>query len=276
MIKFTHTIFALPFALSAVILAGRTHPLTFSTVFWILVAMVGARSAAMGFNRIVDAEIDGQNPRTRMREIPSGQLTRGAALAFVFLSGGVFVLSAAMLGSLCFILSFPVLGILFLYSYTKRFTLLCHIYLGFAISLAPLGAWVAVTNTLTVPVLFLSLALLTNIAGFDILYACQDLDFDADQGLHSIPAKLGVKKALFLSSCLHGVTFLSFLAIYWGFDMGFAYLVTVAVIGVLLVIEHRLVKPDDLTHVNIAFFHINSILSGVLIAGIVINEWLRH
>ena len=275
MIKFSHTIFALPFAFSAVILASRDHSLTFGTFVFIILAMVGARSAAMGFNRLVDAGMDEKNPRTRMREIPAGKLSRNAAVVFIVLSSALFVFSAAMLGKLCFYLSFPVLFLLLFYSYTKRFTFFCHIYLGFVISLSPLGAWVAVTNTLTFPVFLLSLALLTNIAGFDILYACQDVEFDRKEELFSIPSRLGVQKALVLSSLLHGVTFACFVLMSVAFDMGPAYLVTVLVIGVLLVVEHKLVKPDDLSHVHIAFFHINSILSLVLITGIIINEWLR-
>jgi 4-hydroxybenzoate polyprenyltransferase len=275
MIKFSHTIFALPFALSAVILASREHPLTFGTVFFILLAMVGARSAAMGFNRLVDAGLDAKNPRTLMREIPSGKLDKKAAVIFVVLSSIVFLFSAAMLGKVCFYLSFPVLFLLFFYSYTKRFTVYCHIYLGFAISLAPLGAWVAVTNSLSFSILLLSIALLTNIAGFDILYACQDAEFDKNEQLFSIPSRLGIQKALLLSSLLHVVTFSCFVLMSVAFDMGSVYLVAVVVIGVLLVIEHRLVKPDDLSHVHIAFFHINSILSVVLLSGILIDVWLR-
>ncbi len=274
MIKFSHTIFALPFALSAVILASREHPLTFGTVFFILLAMVGARSAAMGFNRLVDAGFDSKNPRTMMREIPSGLLSPNSAVTFVALSSLLFVFSAAMLGWICFVLSFPVLVLLFFYSYTKRFTAYCHLYLGFAISLAPLGAWVAVTNSLSAPIFLLSIALLTNIAGFDILYACQDTDFDKEHGLFSIPSHLGIPKALTLSSLLHGVTFACFVLMSVAFDLGAVYLVAVLVIGVLLVIEHRLVKPDDLKHVHIAFFHINSILSVVLLAGIFIDVWI--
>ncbi len=275
MIKFSHTIFALPFALSAVILAAREHPLTFGTVFFILLAMVGARSAAMGFNRLVDADLDSQNPRTLMREIPAGTLDKRAAILFVAASSAVFIFAAAMLGSTCFILSFPVLALLFFYSYTKRFTVYCHIYLGFAISLAPLGAWVAVAGSLSGSILLLSIALLTNIAGFDILYACQDAEFDKNQGLFSIPSRLGIHKALTVSSLLHAVTFACFVLMSVAFDLGAAYLVAVIIIAVLLVIEHKLVKPDDLTHVHIAFFHINSILSVVLLAGIAIDAMLR-
>ncbi|GAB6095810.1 UbiA-like polyprenyltransferase [Desulfatiferula olefinivorans] len=275
MIKFSHTIFALPFALVAVILAGRDRDIHFPSLIWILLAMVGARSAAMGFNRLVDAAIDGQNPRTRMREIPAGVLSRTSALVFIVLSSALFILSAAMLGDLCFYLSLPVLALLFGYSYTKRFTALCHLYLGCVIALSPMGAYIALTNTMHWGIVFLSLALLTNIAGFDILYACQDTDFDKEKGLYSIPAVFGVRRALALSTLLHVLTFVFFLLVHTAVDMGPIYLITTAIIGVLLIIEHRLVKPDDLRRVPIAFFHINSILSVVLITGVALNEWLR-
>lgn len=272
MIKFSHSIFALPFALSAVVLATRTNTLTFWTFLWIIIAMVAARSAAMGFNRLVDADIDKQNPRTEMREIPSGAISKNATIKFIAVSGFIFIFSAVMLGKICFYFSIPVLILLLLYSYTKRFTMFCHIYLGFVISLAPIGAWVAVTNSLSWPIVCLSLALMTNIAGFDILYACQDVKFDSEEKLFSIPSTLGVQKALKISTLLHVATFLFFTLFFFAFGMSAVYAFTLLLIGGLLVIEHRLVKPDDLSNVNIAFFHINSILSVVLLVGIIINE----
>lgn len=275
MIKFSHTIFALPFALSAVVMAQRTHPVTLTAFFWILVAMVGARSAAMGFNRIVDAEIDGKNPRTAMREIPSGALTRGSAVIFTLLFSALFILAAGMLGPLPLVLSVPVLLVLFSYSYTKRFTWLCHLYLGFTISLAPMGAWVALTNSFSWPVAFLSLGLLTYIAGFDILYACQDTDFDIKEGLHSIPSRLGVKTALTLSSLLHVATFGFFLLVHMSFGLNRVYLTMLGLIAILLVIEHRLINPRDLSKINIAFFHINSVISVLLFVGILASEIAR-
>lgn len=274
MIKFSHTVFALPFALSAVVLAARDHTLTVWQIVFILLAMVGARSAAMGFNRLADARIDAKNPRTQKREIPAGVLTEKSTAQFVAMSSLLFIFSAAMLGSVCFYLSFPVLALLFGYSYTKRFTVLCHLYLGFVISLSPLGAWVALTNSLSWGIFFLSLALMTNIAGFDILYSCQDLDFDKDEGLYSIPAHFGVHRALQLSTALHIGTFVFFLMFHLAFGMGWFFFLILLAIGGLLIVEHRLVKPDDLSNVNIAFFNINSILSVVLFAGILINEWL--
>jgi len=267
MIKFSHTIFALPFALSAVIIASRDYGFSFLRIFWIIVAMVGARSAAMGFNRIVDARMDAINPRTAVREIPKGEITAKSASLFVAASSLVFIISAAMLGKLCFYLSFPVLAVLLGYSFTKRFTLLCHFYLGLAISLAPTGAWVAMTGSISwISVLF-SFALMTHIAGFDILYACQDYEFDSREGLHSIPAKLGIKKALNISAYVHVASFLFFMIIGFSAGLGLIYYLSAFIIGLLLIIEHRLVNPDDLSKVNIAFFHINSVISVVLLIG---------
>jgi 4-hydroxybenzoate polyprenyltransferase len=269
LIKFSHTVFALPFALSAVVLAWQTHPPSAGAVIWILVAMVGARSAAMGFNRVVDARIDGKNPRTAVREIPSGQLSAREGICFVLVSSLVFIGAAAMLSPLCLWLSFPVLLILFFYSYTKRFTRYCHLYLGFAISLAPAGAWVAVTGTFTLGILFLCLGLWSYIAGFDILYACQDIDFDRDQGLFSLPAALGPGQAMQISWMLHGLTLLFLGAMYASFGMHPVFLGFLGAIAVLLIVEHWLVKPDNLTHINLAFFHINSVVSLLLFAGVV-------
>ena len=191
MVRFSHTVFALPFALAAVVLAQRRHPLQLADLFWILVAMVGARSAAMGFNRLADAPWDAVNPRTSGREIPAGKLSVVLAERFVIFFSGVFLLAAAMLGRLCFYLSLPVLLVLFAYSYTKRFTWLSHLVLGFAISLAPVGAWIAVAKGFSWPILLLSAALMAWMAGFDILYACQDAVFDKNHGLFSIPVRFG-------------------------------------------------------------------------------------
>lgn len=275
MIKFSHTIFALPFALSAVILAWQTHESSFWDLLWILVAMVAARSAAMGFNRIVDAGIDGKNPRTAIREIPAGILSQKEALFFVGLSGLVFMGAAAMLSPLCFYLALPVLAALCFYSYTKRFTQYCHLYLGFAISLAPIGAWVAVTGSLSWGVVFLAASLWTYIAGFDILYACQDIDFDREQGLFSLPSKLGPQKAMQISSLLHFMTMGFFLAMFFTFKMHPVFLGFLGVIGALLIVEHRLVRPNDLTQINLAFFQMNSIVSVVLFLGVLAEVTLR-
>lgn len=275
MIKFSHTIFALPFALAAVVLAHQTHPISAGTLIWIVLAMVGARSAAMGFNRIADAELDRINPRTAAREIPSGRLSKGAAWRFVILSALLFIVSAAMLGRVCFYFSFPVLGLLLGYSYTKRFTVFCHVYLGFVISLAPLGAWIALTGSFSWAIGLLSLALMTYIAGFDILYACQDLEFDRQAGLNSLPVYLGVKRALILSSLLHLTSVFCLLLLSPAFGLGGIYLASVGGIAVLYIVEHRLVKPDDLSRINIAFFHMNSMISVLLFIGILLDTLLR-
>lgn len=276
MIKFSHTIFALPFALAAVVLANRTHPVTLWQFAWILTAMVGARSAAMGFNRIADARFDRVNPRTADREIPSGKLSQGAAIGFVAISSAVFVLAAGMLSRLCLYLSLPVLFVLFFYSYTKRFTAFSHLYLGFSISLAPLGAWIAVTGQFNWEVVVLCGALLTYIAGFDILYACQDMAFDRDAGLFSIPARWGPRAAFHLAAVFHGVAFCLFFLVHLVFDLGPVYLAAVAAIGGLLVLEHRLVRPHDLNRIQLAFFNVNSAVSIVMFLGVLGSELADH
>ena len=275
MIKFSHTVFALPFALAAVVLAHRNYPLSAELVFWILVAMIGARSAAMGFNRIVDARYDSQNPRTARRAIPTGAISVRSAAIFVIVFSALFVMAAAMISRLCFWLSFPVLLILFAYSYTKRFTAFSHFYLGFSISLAPVGAWLAVTGGFEMPVLLLSMGLLTYIAGFDILYACQDVEFDQRAGLFSIPARWGPKVAFHTASLLHVCSFLCFFSILVLFDLGLIYLVALIFIGALFIVEHQLVRPHDLTHIQTAFFHVNSAISVILFLGILGDEIMR-
>ena len=276
MVKLSHSVFALPFVLVAVIWAQRNHALQWSQVFWIVIAAVAARSAAMGFNRIADAAIDARNPRTQQREIPAKRLSLTAAATFVGLSSLIFIGAAAQLGSLCLWAAGPVLLVLFGYSYTKRFTWLAHFYLGFAIALAPLGAWIAITNSLNVPILILALALMTYIAGFDILYACQDYDFDIQAGLHSLPARFGLDTALRVSVAVHWVTFSALVVLFFIAEMTIGYLVAVALIGVLLVWEHRLVRPDDLSRVHIAFFHLNSAISLTLLAGFLADEMTRR
>ncbi len=276
MIKFSHTVFALPFVLSAIVLALRDHPFVLGDVVWIILAAASARSAAMGFNRIVDARFDKANPRTKNREIPAGKLSMISAIGFVAASSVVFVITAAMLSRLCLYLSIPALMVLFGYSFTKRFTRWCHLYLGFAISLAPMGAWIAATGTFSWGILCLSLALMTYIAGFDIIYACQDTVFDQSHELFSLPSKIGIKKALNLSSLLHVCSFLFFLLVYIMFNMQSVYLVTVFVIGGLFIVEHKLINPSDLKHINIAFFHVNSVISAVLFAGILADELVRR
>ncbi len=274
MIKFSHSVFALPFALSAVVLAQGVYSVTLADVFWILVAMVSARSAAMGFNRIVDAAFDARNPRTTGREIPSGKLSMASAVRFVIAFSVLFVISAFMLGSLCFYFSVPVLVLLFGYSYTKRFTRWCHLYLGFAISLAPIGAWIALTDSFSAGILFLSLGLMAHIAAFDIIYACQDTEFDASENLFSLPVCIGVKNALFVSAWLHVLSTVCFLLVSAYFDLHWIYMATVGGIAVLFIIEHLLVAPGRMDRIHIAFFHINTVIGIVLFSGILAGRIL--
>jgi len=269
MIKFSHTVFALPFALTAVILAFQQNfAIQITDILWIMVAMIGARSAAMGFNRIVDAPFDAKNPRTAERAIPSGKISKGQSIVFVIVFSFLFLFASFQLHMICFYWGIPVLLLLFIYSYSKRFTSLCHIYLGFAISIAPIGAWVAITKKFDWSILILSFALLTHISGFDILYACQDYDFDRNEGLYSIPAQFGIKAALLVSAFLHICCFFAFVTIYFLFNMKFIYLLAVIIIGLALLMEHLIVKPDNLRKVPIAFFHINSAISLVFLIGV--------
>ncbi|MHC1743157.1 MAG: UbiA-like polyprenyltransferase [Syntrophobacteraceae bacterium] len=273
LIKFSHTVFALPFALASVLLAHREHPVGWATLGWIIVAMAGARSAAMGFNRLVDFQVDIKNPRTASRPLTAGLIDKRSVLLLIAISSAAFVLSAYQLGTLCFVLSFPVLLVLFTYSYAKRFTMHCHLLLGFGIGLAPLGAWVAVTGTLDSRILLLALALMSYIAGFDILYACQDIDFDRQEALFSIPSRLGIQPALKISSLLHGVTFGSLLALAWAFHLGWTYLAFLGVISAILVAEHRIVTPERLENIPFAFFHLNSVVSVLLFLAILVDGW---
>lgn len=273
LIKFSHTVFALPFALAAVLLARLQHPVPWSTLGWILLAMVAARSASMGFNRYADVRFDLLNPRTANRPLTAGTIGKPAVLVMITLSSLVFLLAAGMLGKLCLLLALPVLVILFVYSYTKRFTAFSHLYLGFAIGLAPVGAWIAASGGLDLRILLLALALLFYIGGFDILYACQDIDFDRSVGLYSIPARWGAVRALRIAAALHVLTFGCLLGVYLTFHLGLVYLVILIVIGGLLVLEHKLVLPHDLTHIDLAFFHVNSAISVLLLLAVFLDTW---
>jgi 4-hydroxybenzoate polyprenyltransferase len=272
MIKLSHTVFALPFALAAVVLAHRETPITPHTLFWIVMAMVGARSAAMGFNRLADASLDARNPRTAIREIPKGTISLGEASVFVLASVMLFVIAAAKLSALCFWLSFPVLAVFFMYSYTKRFTWFSHIVLGFAIGMAPMAVWVAVNGSLSWKICILSLALLSYIAGFDVLYACQDVEFDRREGLYSIPLRFGVAPAMRISTLLHVLSVACLAYLYWLFSLSPVYLVFVGIIAGLFIIEHSLVNPDDLSRINMAFFHVNSIISVMVFIAVLSGE----
>ncbi|MCX7717356.1 MAG: putative 4-hydroxybenzoate polyprenyltransferase [Candidatus Sumerlaeaceae bacterium] len=272
MIKFQHTVFALPFALIGALLAAGGLPPMRTTV-WIVAACVFARTAAMAFNRLVDAPIDARNPRTATRALPSGALSPGFAAGLVVLSCGLFVLSAAMLNTLALTLSPVALAVLLGYSYTKRFTWLSHWVLGLALGLAPAGAWIAVAGGLAAPPLLLCLGVMFWTAGFDLIYACQDRDFDVREGLFSVPARFGVARALWLSSTLHVICVGCFFVAGWSAGAGWIYHLGVAAAAVLLVVEHRLVNPNDLSRIEAAFFTVNSWVGVTLLAFTALDLW---
>lgn len=267
MIKFEHTIFALPFAFMGAILgavAVDARLPEWSEIGWILLAMIGARSAAMGLNRVIDKAIDARNPRTANRAIPAGLLKAGEVLAFIAISFALLFWAAAQLNPLSVKLLPVAVFMLVLYSYTKRFTWTCHIILGLTLGLAPLGGWVAVTGevTWTSLVLFATVALWT--AGFDIIYACQDVDFDRKERLFSIPARFGVARALTVARAMHALTAAGFALLLILTDLGWLYLAGAIIAAGLLLYEHRLVKPNDLSRLNAAFFTMNGVLSAVI------------
>lgn len=264
MIKFEHTIFALPFAFIGALLAGNGLP-TGRQIAWIVAAMIGARSAAMTFNRIVDLRYDRLNPRTGARALPSGALSMSFALVFTILMSGLFIFAAAQLNPICFYLSFPTLAILLFYSYTKRFTALSHLFLGLAIGLAPLAAWLAVSGKFDWPPVLLSAAVMFWVAGFDVIYALQDLEFDRKNRLFSIPARLGPGRALTVSTAFHVATIVLLLATALWTQLGTIAYAGIAVVAGILVWEHRIVKPNDLSRVNVAFFSLNGYVSILLL-----------
>lgn len=275
MIKLEHTVFALPFALSGLLLSISTMP-SWSTVGWTVVAFTGARAAAMTLNRLIDSKIDGLNPRTSMRAIPAGKISSGQAVVFSILSFAVMLFAAAHLPPICLWLSPIALIWLTIYSYTKRITWLCHLILGIAIGGAALGGWVAAAGSIVgyAPWL-LSLAVATWVAGFDIIYACQDVDFDREQHLHSLPARFGVAEALLIARALHVVTVASFILLGATLNLGSIYFAGAALVGVMLVYEHRLVSADDLSKVNAAFFTVNGLVSIAAFLSILIDKVVR-
>ena len=264
MIKFEHTLFALPFAFIGALLARKGLP-TSHQMMWIVVAMVGARSAAMTFNRIADVRYDRLNPRTTGRALVSGTLSIQFAIAFTVVMSGLFVFAAWQLNTLCFYLSFPTLAILLLYSYTKRFTSLSHVVLGFAIGCAPLAAWLAIRGQFAWPPILLSAAVMFWVAGFDLIYALQDIEFDRKARLFSLPSKLGVAPALRISTVFHGVTVILLTATAMIAGLGWIAYAGIAIVAGILYWEHRLVTPDDLSRINVAFFNLNGYVSILLL-----------
>ncbi len=269
MVKFSHTVFAMPFALAAAAIAARGHGITVARIAAIILAMVGARTAAMGFNRIVDRRIDAKNPRTAGRELPTGQVSVTVATTLTLASIGLFIAAAAYLGPLCLALSPVALGLVLGYSYTKRFTWLCHIFLGLAIAAGPGGAWIAVRGAIDPPALWLMVAVMTWIGGFDILYALSDRDFDQREGLFSIPARFGVKVALVISGGLHALAVAALVMVARSGGLGVVYLAGVGVVAAILVWEHTIVRPSDLSRLDMAFFNLNGYVSVAFFAATV-------
>jgi len=266
LVRFSHTVFALPFALASIALAWPSHPVTLRNLLWILIAMVSARSAAMAFNRLVDRRFDAHNPRTENWELPQGTVKVREAVLLTVMSAAIFVYAAYQINLICFLLSPVALAILFFYSLTKRFTWASHLFLGLALSLAPMGAWLAVAGSpidlleLATP-FFLGLAVLFWLAGFDIIYALQDLEFDRKEGLRSIPVRFGIAGALRLSSLFHVCTVIFLAAVGLSAQMGVVYWFGFVIVSIILFWEHRLVTPTDLSRINRAFFDFNAYVS---------------
>jgi 4-hydroxybenzoate polyprenyltransferase len=267
-IKLAHTVFALPFALAAAWLVSREQAVAWHQWLWILVAMVGARSSAMGFNRIVDRRIDQANPRTTQRELAAGNMTMAWAWGLVLGSAGLLAFAAWMLHPLAFRLVPAVLVVLWGYSLTKRFTALCHLWLGFALGLSPSCVWIALTGELAAAPVLMGVAILAWVGGFDILYALQDREYDEKVGLNSIPVRLGEVGALRLSSALHGAALMALLALPLAVPLSWPYLLAVAAIAGILAWEQSIVRPGDLSRMNAAFFQANAVVSVVFFVGV--------
>ncbi len=271
LIRFSHTLFALPFALLSAVLAWRTVEFRFRDLAGILVCMVFARSAAMAFNRLVDRRIDAENPRTEKRHLPAGQLSAKFVALFTLLSALGF-----LAGTLLYLpnlwplrLSVPVLLFLLGYSYAKRFTAFCHYWLAAALMLSPIATWIALTGTVAWPAVLLAAVIFFWVGGFDIIYACQDAEFDQKQGLHSIPARFGIPMALKIAACSHLLTVACLIGLWVAADLGWVFLAGLVGVAMLLAYEHSLVKPNDLGRVNLAFFHVNAIISvGLFLLGL--------
>ncbi|MDX6444577.1 MAG: 4-hydroxybenzoate polyprenyltransferase [Blastocatellia bacterium] len=265
MIKIEHTLFALPFAFLGAVLAANGLP-TAAQIFWITLAMVGARSTAMAFNRIADRDYDARNPRTKMRAIPAGTLSVSFVLVFTVVGAALFMFAAAMLNRLTLMLSPVALASVVLYSYTKRWTLLSHLVLGWCLAIAPTGAWIAVRGAIDSPApLLLSLIVMLWTAGFDVLYACQDFEFDRREGLHSIPARFGIAGSLWISRLLHVGAFAALVALYFVTQLGIPAVVGLIATAALLIYQHTLVRADDLGRLNAAFFTTNAFVSVILL-----------
>ena len=267
--------FALPFALCGAMLAAGGVP-SLRQLLWIVVAMVAARSAAMSFNRLADASIDALNPRTQARALPAGILTHGFVRTFVLFSAGVFLLATWELNRLAFLLSPLALAVLLVYSYTKRFTRWSHVVLGFALGIAPAAAWIAVRGSLDARILLLTAAVTFWVAGFDVLYACQDVEFDRSAGLHSIPRYFGVAKSLWIARLFHALMMTLLLLLVWVFALGPIAITGVGVVLLLIGYEHSLVSKDDLSKLNAAFFTMNGVIAVVFFVFVALDLLHKH
>jgi 4-hydroxybenzoate polyprenyltransferase len=274
MIKWEHSIFALPFALCGAMLAAGGLP-AWHQLAWIIVAMISARSAAMAFNRVADAAIDAANPRTQTRALPAGTLTPSFVTTFVIVSCAVFVLAASQLNHLTLILSPLALAIVLLYSYTKRFTRWSHLVLGFALGIAPAAAWIAVRASLDARILLLTAAVTFWVGGFDVLYACQDFDFDCEAGLHSLPRYFGIRAALVIARLFHVIMLLLLIALVVTFGLGKFAIAGVVAVAILLAYEHSLVSSHNLSKLNAAFFTMNGVISVVFFVFIAADLLVR-
>ncbi len=275
MIKWEHSVFALPFALCGAMLAAGGLP-SVHQLAWIVVAMVAARSAAMAFNRWADASIDAANPRTSTRALPAGHLSPAFVVTFVVVSSLVFVMAASQLNRLSLELSPIALAVLLLYSYTKRLTRWSHLVLGFALGIAPSAAWIAVRGSLDPRILLLTAAVTFWVGGFDVLYACQDYDFDRQAGLHSVPRYFGIGPSLWIARVFHLVMVALLIALVMVFGMGKLAIVGVAAVVLLLLYEHSLVKPNDLSKLNAAFFTMNGVISVLFFLFVAADLLLRR
>ena len=275
MIKWEHSVFALPFALCGAMLAAGGLP-TPHQLAWIIVAMIAARSAAMAFNRLADASIDAANPRTSTRALPAGHLTPAFVATFVVVSAAIFVVASAQLNRLALWLSPVALAVLLLYSYTKRFTRWSHLVLGLALGIAPSAAWIAVRGSLDPRILLLTAAVTFWVGGFDVLYACQDYDFDRQSGLHSIPRFLGIRRALWIARVFHVIMLLLLVILVTSFGLGKLAIAGVALVAVLLAYEHSLVSAENLSKLNAAFFTMNGVISVVFFIFVAADLLLRR
>ena len=275
MIKWEHSIFALPFALCGAMLAAGGVP-TARELLWIVVAMVAARSAAMAFNRLADRAIDAANPRTRTRALPTGMLAESFVRNFVLISSAIFVFAAWQLNRLAFLLSPAALAILLVYSYTKRWTRWSHLVLGFALGIAPAAAWIAVRGSLDPRILLLTAAVTFWVAGFDVLYACQDWEFDRQAGLHSLPRYWGIANALWIARLFHLAMLFLLAALVWVFRLGMFAAFGVIAVFALLVYEHSLVSKDDLSRLDAAFFTMNGVISVVFFVFVALDVLVHH